>query len=111
MVPCPDNKPTAIGRSRPELSFFIFAGAKFIVIFSARNKRPEFLIAVRTRSLDSRTEASGNPTMSKVGIPLLLSTSTEIIIPSTPSVVAPKVLANNVHHPFIDCIKNYHKNI
>ena len=64
-----------------------------IVIFSARIRSDEFFIAVRTRSFDSRTAVDAKPTMSKAGIPLALSTSTEIISPSTPSVAAPNVLA------------------
>ena len=100
IVPCALSSPTAIGRSSPGLSFLMSAGARLIVIFSARRSMFEFLIAVRTRSFDSRTEAFGSPTMSKLGMPFELSTSTEMIKPSTPSVAAPYIFANNLPpHP------------
>jgi hypothetical protein len=53
------------------------AGARLTVtLLSYGVKKPEFLIAARTRSLLSLTAASGNPTMDIEGIPLLTSTST-----------------------------------
>ena len=65
------------------------AGARLTVTLSCCSIMPEFLIAVRTRSFASRTMAAGIPTMSKTGSPAETSTSTSIISPSTPNVVAP----------------------
>ena len=99
-LPCDAKSPTAIGKSSPALAFLISAGARLTVTFSGRVRRPEFFIAVLTLSFDSRTEAAGSPTISKLGIPLALSTSTVIIKPSTPCVVAPKVLEYKIIPPF-----------
>jgi len=53
----------AIGRSNPEPSFFISAGARFTTTFSMGKRYPEFLMAVFTRSLLSFTDISGIPTI------------------------------------------------
>ncbi len=58
--------PIAIGRSKPEPSFFRSAGARLIVIRVGGISNPEFLIADRTRSRLSRTAASGSPTVLKI---------------------------------------------
>ena len=55
----------AMGRSKPEPSFLMSAGARLMVIVVGRNEKPEFLIAARTRSRLSRTAASGRPTVWK----------------------------------------------
>ena len=65
-----------MGRSKDAPSFFVSAGAKLTVIRLVGKDSPVFLMAVRTRSLDSFTAESGSPTMSKAGSPLLKSTST-----------------------------------
>ena len=95
------SRPAAMGRSSPELSLRIFAGARFIVTFDCFSLKPEFFTAVLTRSLDSFTAVSRSPTISKLGSPYDTSTSTSTSIPSTPSVTAPLVLANNVSLPII----------
>ena len=66
----------------------ISAGAKFIVILPSGNSKPLLTIADLTLSFDSFMEASGRPTIVKLGIPLLISTSTFISIPSSPLCVA-----------------------
>ena len=43
------------------------AGARFAVIRFSGNSKPEFSRAERTRSRDSRTEASGSPTIANAG--------------------------------------------
>ena len=87
---CPDtiNIPSAIGRSRRLPIFFTSAGAKFIVILPNGNSYPLFTIANLTLSLDSLIDVSGNPTILKLGIPLVISTSTLINTPSNPLCVA-----------------------
>src|SRR3954463_8157897 len=52
------------------------AGARFAVIRCCGYRKPEFVSAERTRSLDSRTAASGRPTMVNEGRPEPMSTST-----------------------------------
>src|SRR5436190_1890945 len=86
--------PMAIGRSKEEPSFFTSAGAKFTVILWAGKENPEFLTAVTTRSRDSRTPASGSPTMLKAGRPNRKSTSTQTGYPSTPWTAADNTRAN-----------------
>ena len=68
--------PIAIGRSREGPSFLISAGAKLTVMRRIGKSKPEFLIAARTRSRLSLTEASGKPTISKAANPAPTSTST-----------------------------------
>jgi len=57
----------AIGRSKAEPSFFMSAGARFIVIRFCGKGKPEFFIAAFTRSFDSFTALSGSPTVAKAG--------------------------------------------
>ena len=66
--------PIAIGKSKVEPSFRIFAGDKFITTFLLKNSNPEFFIAVFILSLDSFTVVSGKPTISKFGNPEETST-------------------------------------
>ena len=56
----------AMGRSKPEPSFLMSAGARLMVMRVGGRSKPEFLMAERTRSRDSRTAASGRPTVEKV---------------------------------------------
>ena len=51
-------------------------GARFAVSRCSGNSSPEFSSAARTRSRDSRTAASGSPTIVKAGRPRRTSTST-----------------------------------
>ena len=53
----------AMGRSKPEPSFLMSAGARLMVMRVGGMSKPEFLMAERTRSRDSRTAASGRPTV------------------------------------------------
>ena len=76
--PLAAKRPTAIGKSRPDPSFFKSAGAKLTVTLSTGNAYPEFRIADCTRSLDSFTATAGSPTISKEGTARLISTSTVI---------------------------------
>ena len=64
------------------------------------NSAPEFLIAARTRSLDSCTDESGRPTILNRGTPGEISTSTSTSCPSTPLMAQVFVLASNLHFPF-----------
>ena len=56
----------AMGRSKPEPSFLRSAGARLMVMRVGGRSKPEFLMAERTRSRDSRTAASGRPTVAKL---------------------------------------------
>ena len=76
--------PIAIGRSYDGPVFLMSAGASETVIRRNGNSEPEFLIAARTRSRDSCTDESGNPTILKRGTPGDISTSTSTSCPSTP---------------------------
>ena len=60
-TPIACNTPIAIGKSKKEPSFLVFAGAKFTVIFLLGNSIPEFLIADLTLCLASFTRISGRP--------------------------------------------------
>ena len=76
--------PTAIGRSKLGPSFLISAGARLIVVRSRGQRKPLFEIAVVTRSLLSRTAASGRPTTMTTGLPEPVLTSTSTWMASTP---------------------------
>ena len=58
-----------MGRSSREPSLGKSAGARLMVRRLVGNKKPLLIIAERTRSLLSRTAASGNPTMVREGKP------------------------------------------
>ena len=79
--------PTAIGKSKEEPSFLIFAGDKFTTIFLLKNSIPAFFIAIFTLSFASFILVPGKPTISKVGIPLEISTWIDIKWPFKPSKV------------------------
>jgi len=55
--------PMAMGRSKPEPSFLMSAGARLMVMRVGGMSKPELRMAERTRSRDSRTAASGRPTV------------------------------------------------
>ena len=61
--------PKAMGKSSREPSLGKSAGAKLMVRRLVGNKKPLLIMAERTRSLLSRTAASGSPTMVKEGSP------------------------------------------
>src|SRR5580704_728247 len=68
--------PTAMGRSKRPPSLGKSAGDKFTVMRPAGKSNPAVSSAERTRSLLSRTTASGSPTMAKAGNPGPKCTST-----------------------------------
>ena len=86
--PVATSRPTAIGRSRPAPPFRMPEGAKLTVTRRSGQGRPDERTAARTRSRDSRTAASGRPTMVKPGNPLETWTSTETGRPTAPLSVA-----------------------
>jgi site-specific DNA recombinase len=59
----PSNAPRAIGKSKMGPCFLVSAGARLTVMRRMGQVNCEFLTAARTRSPDSRTEASGKPTI------------------------------------------------
>ena len=61
--------PTAIGRSYRLPSLGSSAGARLTVMRRLGNSNRELMIALRTRSLLSRTVASGRPTIANLGSP------------------------------------------
>ncbi len=70
------NKPRAMARSKRAPSLGKSAGAKLKVMRFCGNSRPLLIMALRTRSLLSRTAVSGKPTKVSIGRPLLRCTST-----------------------------------
>ena len=70
---------SAIGRSKYAPSFFISAGARLTTILTFGILKPHFAIADLMRSFDSRTEASGSPTISRLGYPRPTDDSTFIV--------------------------------
>ena len=74
--PLAASTPTAMGRSYDVTRLRTLAGARLIVTRWAGNSKPEFRIALRTRSRLSRTLESGSPTILKAGRPNETSTST-----------------------------------
>ena len=64
-----------MGRSYSVPCFLISAGAKFTTILLMGKSNPEFFNAERTRSRLSFTAGPANPTSSKLGNPVLTSTS------------------------------------
>ena len=99
---------TAMARSRCAPSFFTSAGARLTVIIEMGNFFPLFFIAERTLSLDSFTAVSGSPTISNLGSPLLISTSTSMGHPSIPTSAKLLVFANIILSFFV---KNFVFNI
>src|SRR5579875_3184255 len=83
---CPEavSIPMAIGRSYEGPSLRKSAGARLTVMRLNGKRQPEFLIAERTRSLDSLTAVSGRPTIVKAARPLEISISTSTSAPSRP---------------------------
>ena len=62
-APYAPRMPMAMGRSKPEPSFLMSAGARLMVMRVGGMSKPELRMAERTRSRDSRTAASGRPTV------------------------------------------------
>ena len=82
--PVARSRHIAIARSKCAPSFLRSAGARLTVTLCVGKRNPLFFTALLTRSRDSLTAASGKPTMSQLGSPLLTSASTSTPIPSSP---------------------------
>ena len=74
-VPFASRMPSAIARSSTGPSLCMSAGARFTVIRAVGAADRLFAIAVRTRSIDSRTAVSGRPTSVVPGSPRELRSS------------------------------------
>src|SRR5690606_29545479 len=92
--------PIAIGKSYRPPPFGMSAGDKLMVMRCGGNSKPLFIIAARTRSLDSLTAVSGIPTIDKLGNPGEICTSTRTCGAVTPNSARDKTTANF----FIDTI-------
>src|SRR6202044_3797114 len=86
--------PTAMGRSKLGPSFLTSAGARLMVVRPMGNLNPELVSAVETRSRDSFTAASGNPTMTTMVSPQPELTSTSTGKASMPLTAADNTRAN-----------------
>src|SRR5262245_55141363 len=93
--------PTAMGKSKLGPSLRTSAGARLMVVRPIGNLKPELVIAVLTRSCDSRTAASGNPTITTLVSPQPELTSTSTGYASIPLTAAEHTLANM--QTFMDC--------
>ena len=91
--------PSAMGRSKPVPPFRTSAGARLTVIRCGGKWKPEFRMAVRTRSRLSLTLVSGRPTRLKLGNPYDTSTSTTTGQDSSPKTVAVRNVASIAHSP------------
>ena len=85
IAPAQANTPRAMGRSKAGPSFLRSAGARLTVSRSAGKEKWQLRSAARTRSRDSRTAASGRPTISKAGMPGARLTSVVTTNPSMPA--------------------------
>ncbi len=92
--PVATRSPTAIGRSRPAPPLRRPDGARLIVTLLSGQLIPLDKTAARTLSRDSRTAASGSPTMVKPGSPFEMWTSTETGVPTAPCSVAEAIEAS-----------------
>ena len=97
--PVAARTPSAIGRSNDDPALRTSAGARLTVTRCGGNSKPEFRIALRTRSRLSRTLASGRPTIVKVGSPNDTSTSTWTGQASTPKTAAVRTQASTRFDP------------
>ncbi|MCU1311439.1 MAG: hypothetical protein JWO20_2564 [Candidatus Angelobacter sp.] len=91
-----------MGRSKPEPSFLMSAGARFTVMCVGGMSYPQFFKAARMRSRLSRTAASGKPTVVKLSLSNLMvetSTSTSMMLASIPKTAALRVLNNILGGP------------
>jgi hypothetical protein len=87
--------PEAIGRSKTAPTLRMSAGERLTVTWRRGNSRPEFRMALCTRSRLSRTLASGSPTMVMAGSPPSeTSTSTRTGKASTPKSAAVRRMAS-----------------
>src|SRR5271163_1017036 len=86
--------PMAMGRSKLGPSLRTSAGARLMVLRPMGNLKPELVSAVLTRSRDSLTAASGNPTMTTIVSPQPELTSTSTGKASMPLTAADKTRAS-----------------
>ena len=82
-----------MGRSRPAPPLRTPDGARLTTVLRRGHGSPLERMAARTRSRDSRTAASGNPTMVNPGRPFETWTSTETWLPTAPDSVADAMVA------------------
>src|SRR5712692_1475174 len=81
--------PRAMGRSKPDPSFFTSAGERLTVMWRGGSQKPQLCRAERTREYASRTAASGSPTRVKPGFAACAeSTSMVMRTASMPKVAA-----------------------
>src|SRR5262245_57243512 len=92
-----------MGKSNAVPSLHTCAGVRCTVMRLSGNGNPLLAMAALTRSRLSRMEASGSPTVVKVGNPLARSTSTSISQASTPSKVLFNTLAGTAGPCHIVC--------
>jgi hypothetical protein len=76
MVSCADSKAIQIARSKLDPLFGSQAGDNETVTLRLGHTSLQFTIALRTRSRDSDSAASGNPNKAYPGNPSAISTST-----------------------------------
>ena len=81
-----------MARSNPLPCFGKLAGERLTVTLVGGTANPELVIALRTRSFASPSEASGKPTRTMAGNPDAMSTSTSTIVPETPLRAIARVL-------------------
>src|SRR5580658_3853322 len=86
--------PMAMGRSKLGPSLRTSAGARLMVVRPMGNLNPEFVSAVETRSRDSFTATSGNPTMTTTVSPQPEFTSTSTGKASMPLTAEDKTRAS-----------------
>ena len=85
-----------MGRSYRLPSLGSSAGARFTVMRRLGNSNRELMIALRTRSLLSRTVASGRPTMANLGSPPVIWTSTCTAGASIPTLARLMTVASDI---------------
>ena len=95
-LPAASRTEAAIARSKPEPDLCSPAGDRLTVTRESRTSRPQLSRAERTRSLDSRTEASGSPTMTNCTSPRPTWVSTRTRRPSRPTRLTEWVRASRV---------------
>src|SRR5438552_1405062 len=86
----------AMGKSKLGPAFFTSAGARLIVVRPMGNLNAELAMAVLTRSRDSFTAVSGNPTITTMVSPQPALTSTSTGYASLPLTSAEQTLASMV---------------
>src|SRR5690606_15373072 len=101
--PLAARTPRAMARSKRPPSLGRSAGARLRVMRRAGKSKPEFWIALRTRSLLSLTAVSGRPTRVMPGRPLARCASTLTAGASTPTWARLWTMARDMDHSLIAC--------